>query len=159
LDEKDEAIIKLLERRAGLSNRSLSKFVGLPISTVHRRIKKLEKDGIITGYKALINYEKTGRPIGAIILVNLAEHIPGVGHIPKQDVIEEFKKIDEIEEITEVQASTFDIVLKARLGSLKELSDLMEQLRSVQGIEEAVASIIIDENVVPPNNCMQNTEQ
>lgn len=82
MDEKDEAIIRVLKRKAGLSSRSLARMVGLPISTVHRRVKKLEREGVIVGYKALINYEKTTTQIGALLLVNLAEVIPGRGHIP-----------------------------------------------------------------------------
>lgn len=61
MDEKDEVIVRVLERKAGLSSRSLSRIVGLPISTVHRRVKKLEREGVIIGYKALVNYEKTTR--------------------------------------------------------------------------------------------------
>ena len=56
MDERDEAIIKILERSAKLSSRAIAKRVGLPISTVHRRIKKMEQEGLISGYKALINY-------------------------------------------------------------------------------------------------------
>ncbi len=76
MDEKDEAIVRVLERRSGLSSRALSKLLDMPMSTVHRRIKKLEQEGVITGYKALINYEKTTRPIGALLLINLEEVIP-----------------------------------------------------------------------------------
>ena len=75
----------------------------IPISTVHRRIKRLEDDGVIRGYKALIDYEKTGRPISALLLIDLAEVIPGKGHIPKKNIIDTLKKIVEVEEIVEVQ--------------------------------------------------------
>ncbi|PVX24305.1 MAG: hypothetical protein CW716_10325 [Candidatus Bathyarchaeum sp.] len=157
MDEKDDAIIRLLERRAGASNRSLSKIVGLPISTTHRRIKKLEKQGVITGYKALINYEKTNRPIGAFIMINLGEHIPGVGHIPKNKIFDVLSKFEEIEEIIELQAATYDVVAKARLPTLKKLSSLMEKVRSIEGIEEASAAIIIEETVLPPSNYFRNS--
>ena len=150
LDKKDEAIIKVLERKAGLSSRSLSKMVGLPISTTHRRVKKLEREGVIIGYKALVNYEKTNRPIGALLLINLGEHIPGVGHIPQKDIIKALRKFEEIEEITEVQASDFDLAIKARLHTLKKLSAFMEGIRSIEGIEEASSAIIIEETVLPP---------
>jgi len=150
LDEKDEAIIRVLERKAGLTSRSLSKIVGLPVSTAHRRVKKLEREGIIIGYKALVNYEKTTRPIGALLLVNLGEHIPGVGHIPKEDIIAALRKFEEIEEITEVQTSDFDLVIKARLPSLKKLSALIEELRSIEGVEETSSAIIVEETVLPP---------
>ncbi len=71
MDKKDEAIIKVLERKAGLWGRSLLKLMGLPISTVHRRAKKSERERVIKGYRAIVDYEKTTRPIGASLVVNL----------------------------------------------------------------------------------------
>lgn len=156
MDEKDEAIIRVLERKAGLSSRSLSKIVGLPISTAHRRVKKLEQEGVIRGYKALINYEKTHRPICALLLINLGEHIPEKGHIPKKNIIDALRKFEEIEEITEVQASHFDVLIKARLQTLKKLSAFIEEIRSVEGIEGSSSAIVIEETVLPPKTYFQN---
>lgn len=150
MDKKDEAIIRILERRAKLSSRSLSKLTGLPISTVHRRIRRLEQDGVITGYKALINYEKTSRPIGALLLINLAEVIPGRGHIPKNDIIDRLRGFEEIEEAIDVQASDFDLIVKARSENLKRLSALIEELRSIEGMEEISSAIMTEEIVLPP---------
>ena len=155
MDEKDKAIIRVLERKAGLSSRSLSKMVSLPISTVHRRVKKLEREGVIIGYKALINYEKTTRPIGAFLLINLAEVIPGRGHIPKRDIINSMRKFEEIEEIIEVQATNFDLAVRARFQSLRKLSAFIEELRSMEGIEETSSAIITEETILPPTPFMR----
>jgi len=150
VDEKDEQILKILSRRSGFSSRKFSKLLGMPISTVHRRIKKMEQDGIITGYKALIDYEKTSLPIGALMQINLSEATPGNGHIPKKDIIEALTSFNEIEEITEVQAANFDLIAKARFESLKKLSEFIEKTRQIQGIDETSTAIIIEENVLLP---------
>ncbi len=150
MDNKDEAIIRILSRQAHLSSRALSKMTGLPISTVHRRVQRLEAAGVITGYKALINYEKTNKPISALLFVNLAEVVPSKGHVPKKDIVAKFRKYEEIEEVTEVQAFNFDLILKARLQSLKKLSALIEEFRSIEGIEELSSAIITEETLLPP---------
>jgi DNA-binding Lrp family transcriptional regulator len=150
MDEKDEAILKILGRRAGLSSRALSNMLDIPISTVHRRVKRLERDGVITGYKALIDYEKTTWPIGTLLLIDLAESMPGKGPIPKKVILNSLKRFPEVEEIIEVQAATFDLVVKARFQSLKKLSDFVEELRSVEGIEETSSAIVTDEQVLSP---------
>lgn len=150
MDKKDEAIIRILERKSGLSSRSLSKMVGLPISTVHRRVKKLEREGVIKGYRAIVDYEKTTRPIGAFLLVNLEEVVPGRGHIPKRDIVKSFRKFEEIEEIIDVQAYQFDLIARARVQSLKRLSAFIEELRGTEGIEEISSAIITEEIVLPP---------
>ena len=149
LDKKNEAIIRILSRKAGLSSRTLSKMLKIPISTVHRRVKKLEHEGIIEGYKAIINFEKTSWPIGTLLMVNLAEVIPGKGHIPKKDVMQSLSRFNEIEEIIEVQAADFDLIIKARFESLKDQSDFIEELRCIDGIEEISSAIIIEEKTLP----------
>ena len=149
MDKKNEAIIRILSREAGLSSRALSKMLKLPISTVHRRVKKLEHEGVIQGYKAIINFEKTPSPIGALLMVNLAEVIPGKGHIPKKEVLQSLSRFSEIEEIIEVQAADFDLILKARFASLRGQSDFVEQLRCIDGIEEIASAIIIEEKILP----------
>jgi Lrp/AsnC family leucine-responsive transcriptional regulator len=149
MDKKNEAIIRILSREAGLSSRALSKMLKIPISTVHRRVKKLEHEGVIKGYKAIINFEKTASPIGALLMVNLAEVIPGKGHIPKKEVLHSLSRFSEIEEIMEVQAADFDLIVKARFASLRGQSDFVEQLRCIDGIEEIASAIIIEERILP----------
>jgi DNA-binding Lrp family transcriptional regulator len=145
MDEKDELVLQALERNAKLSSRAIAEKVGLPISTVHRRMKKLEKDGIIKGFKAIIEYEKTKRPISAYIFINIAETIPDKGHIPKAGIVGKLLKYPEIQELADVQGSNFDLVTKARFATLKELSSFVEELRAIEGIEELFSAIITEE--------------
>jgi Lrp/AsnC family leucine-responsive transcriptional regulator len=145
MDKKDELILQALEKNAKLSSRAIAKKVGLPISTVHRRIKKLEKDGVIKGFKAIIEYEKTKRPISAYIFINIAETIPEKGHIPKAGIVGKLLKYHEIQELSDVQGSNFDLVTKARFATLKELSSFIEELRTIEGIEELFSAIITEE--------------
>jgi DNA-binding Lrp family transcriptional regulator len=150
MDDKDNSILRVIARKAGLSSRTLSKMLNMPISTVHRRIKKLEREGIILGYKALINFEKTAWPIGALLLIDLLETTPGNSPIPKEKILCSLKKFDAVEEIIEVQAANFDLVVKARFQNLKQLADFTEKLRYVEGIEEASTAIITEETILPP---------
>jgi len=152
MDENDESIIRILGRRAGLSSRTLSKMLGIPISTVHRRVKKLEHDGVIMGYRALIDYEKTTWPIGCLLLIDLAEVTPGRSHVPKKDVLDSLRRFDEVEEIIDVQAPHIDLVVRARFPTLRKLSEFIEALRGIEGIEEISAAIITEETVLPPRD-------
>lgn len=102
------------------------------------------------GYKALIDYERTERPISSFIFVNLAEVIPGKGHIPKKTIIDKLMKFQEIGEIADVEAVNFNLVIRSRLKSMKELSAFAEELRSIEGMEEVSIAIITEEIVPPP---------
>ena len=148
MDKKDEAILRILSRKAGLTSRDLSNMLEIPVSTVHRRVKRLEHEGIIQGYKAIINFEKTSWPIATLLMINLAEVIPGKGHIPKKEIIQSLSRFNEIEEIIEVQAADFDLIVRARFERLKEQSNFIEELRCIEGIEEISSAIIIEEKIL-----------
>ncbi|GBL42496.1 HTH-type transcriptional regulator Ptr2 [Nitrosarchaeum sp.] len=67
LDKTDERILKNLMVDARLSARQLALKLGISTVTVLSRIKKLEKEKIIKGYTALIDHEKLGYNLTAII--------------------------------------------------------------------------------------------
>ncbi|MBI1880449.1 MAG: Lrp/AsnC family transcriptional regulator, partial [Chloroflexi bacterium] len=67
IDQIDRQIVLLLQEDARLSNSALAEAVGLTVSTVHERVKKLEKKGIIKGYVAVVDAEAVGKPIMAFI--------------------------------------------------------------------------------------------
>ncbi|MEM5793914.1 MAG: Lrp/AsnC family transcriptional regulator [Candidatus Aenigmatarchaeota archaeon] len=142
IDERDLFILNELRKNARLSSRALAKKVGLPISTVHRRIKRMEKEGIIKGYYAAIDFEKIGKPIEALILINLAE---GREYIPLEQIKKELKGIGEIMEILVLQGGNIDLITKVRLPNLKNLSSFLENIRKLEGIEEVSCSIVAEE--------------
>ena len=145
MDEKDELILQALEKNAKLSSRAIAEKIGLPISTVHRRIRRLEQDGVIKRFRAIIDYEKTKRPIGAYLFINIAETIPNGGHIPKAKVVDKILKYKEVQELADVQGANFDLVIKSRFANLKALSAFTEELREIEGIEELFSAIITEE--------------
>ena len=158
MDEKDESIIRVLGRRSGMPHRTLSRMLSMPLSTVHRRVKRFEQEGLIYGYRALIDYEKTPWPIGALLLINLSEVVPGKGHIPKKTIIETLQNFIQIDEIIEVQAVGFDLVVKSRFRSLRRLAEFIEGLRGIEGIEETTSAIITEEKVIPPKTIVRVAE-
>ena len=83
------------------------------------------------------------------------EVIPGKGHIPKGEIIDTLSGFSEIEEITDVQAADFDLMIKARFRTLKLLSSFIETLRDIEGIEETKSAVITDEMILPPNKVIR----
>ena len=69
LDEIDVELIKVLQDDCRLSLDRIAKKLGVPKSTIHYRIRRLEEEGIIEGYHAKINFEKLGRDFLTITLV------------------------------------------------------------------------------------------
>ncbi len=65
IDDFDQKIIKALQHNGRLSNIEIAEQVGLSHSSCSRRINKLEKGGVITGYRALTDRTKLGLSVRA----------------------------------------------------------------------------------------------
>ena len=142
VDERDLIILSALRKDSKMSSRKLAKLVGLPTSTVYRCVRRMERDGIITGYHVAVDFEKIGKPVGVMIFVNVAE---GKEYIPIAKIRQALKKHGEIMELLTVHGSEFDLVAKVRLDSLKSLTPFLERVRNIEGLEDVSCSIISQE--------------
>ena len=71
LDNVDNSILELVQKNGRITNVELAEAVGLSPPPCLRRLRALETNGIITGYKALVNKQKLGYNISAIIVAKL----------------------------------------------------------------------------------------
>ena len=71
MDELDRAIIELLQQEGRLSNQDLAARVGLTPAPCLRRVRRLEAEGVITGYSALVDPTALGRGFEVIIHADL----------------------------------------------------------------------------------------
>ena len=73
LDETDVKILKMLISDARLSSRQISKKSGVSIGTVLTRMKKMEKEGVIKGYSAIVDHEKLGYQLTALTEITVSK--------------------------------------------------------------------------------------
>ena len=69
MDKKDEKIISCLKEHGRWSIQKIAKQTLIPITTVHHRLRKLEREGIIKRYTVALDYKKIGLPIAAYVLI------------------------------------------------------------------------------------------
>lgn len=74
MDRIDDMILRELSRNGRLSNIDLADRVGLSASACLRRVAALERDGVIKGYRAVLNRARMGRGFVAYIGVGLSDH-------------------------------------------------------------------------------------
>lgn len=74
LDEKDLAILRLLQQNAKLTVREIATQVHLSPTPVHERIKRMEESGVIRQYAALVDHTKVKKGLMVICYVSLKEH-------------------------------------------------------------------------------------
>ncbi|NIA04239.1 MAG: winged helix-turn-helix transcriptional regulator [Nitrospiraceae bacterium] len=152
LDEKDLKILAILKNNSKLTTNKISKSLMMPITTVHNRIKKLEKNGIIKRYTIDINYKLIGQPIVAYVFVkinyNEINTNPSNRHSKTITHDELIKKIKSINNICSVELVTgdYDLIIKLRVKDLDELSAIItDKLRVIEGIERTDTTIVLSE--------------
>lgn len=74
LDATDRIILRLLQQNAYLTTKEIAAPLGLTITPVHERIKRLEREGYIERYTAVVNRRKVGLPLLVFCDVALKEH-------------------------------------------------------------------------------------
>src|SRR3989338_1444679 len=72
-DETDGKILDALLEDSRLSYRQLAAKAGVSVATAMNRVKRLEKEGVIKGYTAVLDYEKLGYDIDAVISLNISK--------------------------------------------------------------------------------------
>ena len=136
LDKTDERILKNLMVDARLSARQLALKLGISTVTVLSRIKKLEREKIIKGYTALIDHEKLGYNLTAIIEI-----------IAKKDKIidmeMEISKIENVCGVYDITGNTDTLVI-AKFKSRNELSEFVKGLASIQNIENTITHVVLN---------------
>ena len=139
LNQRDFRILAELERDSSQKISIMARKLNMPRSSLHARIKRLEKDGIIRTYKAITDNEKIGRPLTVIV------HIVITSKQSAKEIAERLKKMHNVEEVY-IVAGPFDIIIKIRLRSTSELAKFIfgeNGLRSWQGVERTESMIVL----------------
>lgn len=118
LDDKDLAILRLLQQNAKSTVREIAAKVHLSPTPVHERIKRMEEEGVIRQYAALVDHTKIGKGLMVICYVSLKEH-------NKQSGARFIKTIQNLHEVIECYniSGEFDFMLKVVAGSMDAYYD------------------------------------
>lgn len=136
LDEIDERILKNLLVDARQSARQLSLRLGISTVTVLSRIKKLEKEKIIKGYTAIIDHEKIGYSLTAIIEI-MAKNDKILG------IEEEISKFENVCGVYDITGST-DTIIIAKFKERDELSKFVKALAVIPNVENTITHVVLN---------------
>ena len=136
LDKTDSKILKNLLVDARQSSRQLALKLGMSTVTILSRIKKLEKQKIIKGFTTLVDHEKLGYDLTAIIEI-----------IAKKDRMVEVENflsnIENVCAVYDVTGST-DTVLIAKFKGRSELSKFVKNISSKPNIDNTITHVVLN---------------
>ncbi|MGQ9759224.1 MAG: Lrp/AsnC family transcriptional regulator [Candidatus Methanomethylicaceae archaeon] len=136
LDSVDLAILRLLQEDSRRSYRDIAHQLGLSVGTVHNRVKKLTQGGIIKGFSAILDPERLGFELTAIILMQ----VDG-GHIVEvEKTLAKYTPVITVYDIT----GDFDIVIIAKFKSRSELNTFIKEVLKMNHVKRTVTSIALN---------------
>jgi Lrp/AsnC family leucine-responsive transcriptional regulator len=134
LDRKDFALISALQENASRRLEDLAKVVGLAPSSVHERLRRLERLGVIRGWSIEVDAQALGLGVLAFIGVSSRK--------PCSELVESLRAIPAVEECHSV-AGELSMLLKVRVADTGSLLTLTERLRKIPGVEQTSTTIVL----------------
>ncbi|PJG56322.1 AsnC family transcriptional regulator [Bradyrhizobium forestalis] len=139
LDEIDRKILRALQQDARLTTAQLADKIGLSTTPCWNRLKRLETQGYIDGYVALLNQDKLGLPETVIIELTLDRH--------DEEMLERFGQLlTSLPEVIEAYLTTgdYDYVVKVAVESTAGYERfLREKLYRIPGIRHSRSSFAL----------------
>lgn len=128
MDKKDAKILEVLQREGRISFKALADECDMPESTVRVRVRRLEREGIILGYKAILSPKKVGRETVASVSINLtSKRYEGA-------VLEELGKMREVLFFSPIIGS-HDIIAFTACRDIEGLNALVNRISKLQGVQ------------------------
>lgn len=141
LDETDRKILRILQRNSDLTVKELAAKLHLSTSPTFERQKRLERDGYIERYMAVVNPHKVGNGIMVLCNIRLKQH--------SQELIQEFMDVvQNLEEITECYNTSgdYDFLIKVYAHDMKSYQQFMlNTLGTIDCIGSLHSIFVIDE--------------
>ncbi|MFF5990739.1 MULTISPECIES: Lrp/AsnC family transcriptional regulator [Prauserella] len=135
LEPLDQAIVRELAADGRRSFTDLAERVGLSVSAVHQRVRRLEQRGVIRGYTARLDGEQIGLPLTA--LISLTPNDPAA----PDDYPQRLEHITEIESCYSV-AGDESYILLVRVASPLALEDLLRKIREAAKVSTRTTVVL-----------------
>lgn len=141
LDPIDRKILHALQQDGRVTMTDLAAQVGLSATPCTERVRRLEREGIISGYHARVNPLALGLRVLVFIEIRVSNKSPQV----LDEIRQSLEKLDEITECHLVTGD-FDYLLKARLGALEDYHDLLCTLHTyLPGVVMQRSYVVMEE--------------
>ena len=136
MDTTDKNILNALQKNARITNKELAQEMGLSTTPIFERVKKLEKQGIIKNYVALVDNTKVDKSLISFISVKLEKH--SKGHLMNFE--NAANRLPEVMECYHIAGHT-DYILKVAVADMVEykrfITDRISAIENISSIDSA----------------------
>jgi len=142
LDRIDRKILDILQREGRIPMTELAQQIGLSTSPCAERVKRMERDGVITGYHARVQPKALGNNLLVFIEITLASKSAEVFDRVRHELLH----VPDVQECHLVSGS-FDYLVKARLGGMEEYRNLLGDILKKLPVTAQSHSYVVMEEV------------
>ena len=141
MDSTDKEILRHLQQDALLTTKELASRLNLSPTPVYERVRRLEKDGVIKKYVALVDREKVLKDLMVFCSIRLKEHAQEAGARFVQEIV----RLDEVQECYNISGD-YDFMLKIVVHDMREYQAfLMNKLASLENIGSTHSIFVMSE--------------
>jgi len=143
LDAGDLSILKIIQENCRLTAREISGQTGLPVTTVFAKIKRIERLGLVKGYRAVLKAEELGANTTAFIFASFA-YKSEERLISQRKVAKEIANFAEVQEV-HIVSGEWDILIKVKARDVNSVGRfVVDKLRLVRGIEKTLTCLVFE---------------
>lgn len=139
LDETDKRILRVIQRKGRISNADLSEAINLSPSACHRRVQRLETEGYVRDYVALLDARRMGLPATVFVEIKLTAQA--------DEVLDAFEKaVARVPSVLEchLMAGTADYILKVVAEDTEDFARIHRQyLTRLPGVAQMQSSFAL----------------
>jgi len=135
MDETDVKILRSLVSDARLSSRQVSKNSGVSVGTVLTRMKRMEEEGVVRGYSAVVDHEKLGYALTALIEITVSK-----GRLLEME--NEIARMPNVCAVYDVTGLT-DAFVIAKFKSREDLSSFAKRLLAMPYVERSNTHVVL----------------
>lgn len=140
LDKTDRKILNILQQDGRITNAKLAKEIGISPPAMLERVRRLESSGVIDKYVAILDREKAGFGLLAIIIVSLSLHQISSLQVVKERLVE----LDEVLECLQLTGDV-DFLLKVASEDMNTYTEFINnKLSGIPGIQNIRTSFVLD---------------
>ncbi|MFN3848321.1 MAG: Lrp/AsnC family transcriptional regulator [Spirosomataceae bacterium] len=141
LDSIDKEILKHLQKDALLTTKELASRLNLSPTPVYERVRRLENEGVIKRYVAIVEREKIGKNLMVFCNIRLKEHAREAGAL----FVSEIVKLQEVLEVHNISGE-YDFMIKVVVDDMRQYQDfLMNKLASLSNIGSTHSTFVMSE--------------
>lgn len=136
MDDIDRQLLRVLQADARTSYADLARHVGLSAPSVHDRIRRLERDGVLRGSQADVDPKAVGLAVSALVGLQQREGVEA------DDIVEALRAVEAVEDCWFV-AGDEAFLVKVRVADLDDLDRTLRVLRHIPGVTRTRTTVVL----------------